>query len=66
MKTTINIPDDLYRLAKADAALRGRSLKDMFVEGLRLALEAPHEASVPPVLSRRTKRTRDSDRSRGS
>jgi len=38
MKTTIELPDDLYRAAKAEAALRGRPLKELVEEGLRLAL----------------------------
>ena len=29
MKTTIEVSDDLYRRAKAEAALRGRKLKDL-------------------------------------
>ena len=37
MKTAIEVPDDLYRRAKAEAALRGRKLKDLVEEGLRLA-----------------------------
>jgi len=41
VKTTIEVPDDLYRKAKAIAALRGRKLKDLVEEGLRLVLEAP-------------------------
>jgi hypothetical protein len=41
MKTTVEVPDDLYRQAKAEAALRGRKLKDLIEEGLRLVLEAP-------------------------
>jgi predicted component of type VI protein secretion system len=41
MKTTIEVPDDLYRKAKAMAALRGRKLKDVVEEGLRLVLERP-------------------------
>ena len=43
MKTTIEVSDDLYRRAKAEAALRGRKLKDLVAEGLRLALETPRE-----------------------
>ena len=43
MKTTVEVPDDLYRRAKAEAALRGRKLKDLVEEGLRLVLEAPRE-----------------------
>ena len=41
MKTTVEMPDDLYRRAKAEAALRGRKLKDLVEEGLRLVLETP-------------------------
>jgi hypothetical protein len=41
MKTTVEVPDDLYRQAKAEAALRGRKLKDLIEEGLRLVLQAP-------------------------
>ena len=29
MKTTIEVPDDLYRRAKAEAALRGHKPKDV-------------------------------------
>lgn len=39
MKTTVELPDDLYRRVKAEAALRGRKLKDLIEEGLRLVLE---------------------------
>ena len=52
MKTTIEMPDDLYRAAKAEAALRGRKLKDLIEEGLRLVLASsrqhprPNEACV--------------------
>jgi hypothetical protein len=41
MKTTIEVPEELYRRAKAEAALRGRRLKDLVEEGLRLVLETP-------------------------
>ncbi len=43
MKTTIEVSDDLYRRAKAEAALRGRKLTDLVAEGLRLVLETPRE-----------------------
>ena len=39
MKTTVELPDDLYRRAKAEAALRGCKFKELVEEGLRLALE---------------------------
>ena len=41
MKITVEVSDDLYRRAKAEAALRGRKLKDLVEEGLRLVLKAP-------------------------
>jgi len=54
MKTTIELPDDLYREAKAQAALRGRKLKDMVEEGLRLVLAGTHgggrQAPEPTLL----------------
>ncbi len=39
MRTTVDIPDQLFRRAKSEAALRGRKLKDLVEEGLRLVLE---------------------------
>ena len=47
MKTTIDLPDDLARRIRAEAALRGRKLKDLVAEGLRLVLEAPELAASP-------------------
>jgi hypothetical protein len=44
MKTTIDLPDDLLRRAKAEAALRGRKLRELVAEGLRLRLEMKEEA----------------------
>jgi hypothetical protein len=38
MKTTLEIPDDLYRRTKATAALRGESLKDFVTEALEMYL----------------------------
>jgi len=45
MKTTVELADDLYRRAKSEAALRGRKLKDLVEEGLRLVLETPRPTS---------------------
>jgi len=42
MRTTVDIPDRLFRKVKATAALRGKRIKDLVEEGLLLALEAPH------------------------
>ena len=46
MKTTVELPDDLARRIKAAAALRGRKLKDLVAEGLRLVLAAPESAAL--------------------
>ena len=56
MKTTVEVPDDLYRQAKAAAALRGRKLKDLMEEGLRLVLEAPGKTPQHPSLTGLMKR----------
>jgi len=45
VKTTVELPDDLARRIKAAAALRGRKLKDLVAEGLRLVLEAPESTA---------------------
>ena len=48
MKTTLEIADDLFRRAKATAALRGESLKDLVSEALHAHLERqPSGASSP-------------------
>jgi hypothetical protein len=39
MKTTLEIPDDLFRQTKASAALRGESLKDFVTEALEAHLK---------------------------
>jgi len=58
MKTTVEVPDDLYRRAKAEAALRGRKLRDLVEEGLRLVLETPHKTTRQPSLAGLMKRAR--------
>jgi hypothetical protein len=58
MKTTVEVPDDLYRRAKADAALRGRKLKDLIEEGLRLVLDLPPSKTRRPSLSKLMERAR--------
>ena len=58
MKTTVEVPDDLYRRAKAEAALRGRKLKDLIEEGLRLVLDAPRKTRRHPGLAGLMKRAR--------
>jgi hypothetical protein len=51
MKTTVELSDDLYRRAKAVAALRGRKLKDLVEEGLRLVVEGPTDKRRRSSLS---------------
>lgn len=58
MKTTIEVPDDLYRRAKAEAALRGHKLKDLVEQGLRLVLAEPAKRPRRPRLSGLMKRAR--------
>jgi hypothetical protein len=41
MRTTVDLPDDLFRQAKARAALQGRALKDLVAEALKLLLQKP-------------------------
>jgi len=44
MKTTVELPDELFRQAKAKAELAGIPLKALVVYGLQLALEKPIRA----------------------
>ena len=48
MRTTVDVPDDLFRKTKVVAALRGTTLKNLVVEAL--------EKEVSSVPSRRAKK----------
>jgi hypothetical protein len=48
MRTTLDIPDDLFRKAKAQAALEGVRLRDLIERGLRFVLGEP----APPTSRR--------------
>ena len=50
MKTTLELPDPVFRKAKATAAERGQSLKDFITEALRdkFAAEARRPAAAEP------------------
>lgn len=58
MKTTVEIPDDLFRQVKARAALEGVRLRDLVEHGIRLALAEPldpapgHRTAFPLIKSR--------------
>jgi hypothetical protein len=47
MKTTIEVPDELFRQAKATAAMRGISLKVLITEALKHEVEANPLQAVP-------------------
>ena len=53
MKTTIDIPDELFRLAKARASLAGISLRQFVTDTLRARLEREEKrarATDPPWM----------------
>ena len=58
MKTTVEMPDDLFRRAKAEAAVRGCRFKDLIEEGLRLMLDAPRKSRRRARLASLMKRAR--------
>ena len=49
MKTTLDIPDQLFRQAKARAALRGVSLRQFVSEALEEKITAPASGRVGSV-----------------
>jgi hypothetical protein len=51
VKTTVELPDDLYRRAKAEAAQRGCRIKDLIEEGLRLLLEVQRRTTPRASLA---------------
>jgi len=64
MRTTVDLPDALFRQAKARAALQGRALKDVVAEGLELLLQTPihssgrsHRTQFPIIKPRDPTRT---------
>lgn len=52
MKTTVELSDELFRRAKAEAALRGRKFKDLVEEGLQLVLRTPRGERAQPSLEK--------------
>lgn len=53
MRTTMNLPDDLYRAARVRAAEEGRTVTSLLEEALRALLErstpAPEPYRVTPI-----------------
>ena len=60
MRTTIELPDLLFREAKALAAQRGITLKALFRDALKTALKedaaAPRRMERPPIPAGQTRR----------
>ena len=50
MRTTIDIPDQLYRQVKAKAALQGRTVKEIVLRGVEKEMR-----EAPPVKRGRVK-----------
>ena len=62
MKATIELDDDLYRQLKATAALKGKKVRELVEEGVRMVLQsstrsrkAKAETPLPLVRSSRKK-----------
>lgn len=52
MRTTIRIDDELYRRAKARAAVEGRSVGELITDAVRAALAGPipgEQGDLPPL-----------------
>ncbi len=58
MKTTVEMPEELYRRAKALAALQGRRLKDLIEEGLHRVIASPRQQELPASLAELTRKAR--------
>jgi hypothetical protein len=48
MRTTIELPDDLFRRAKATAALRGSSMKDLVARALAREIQKQTPSKKTP------------------
>ena len=49
MRTTIDLPDALYKEVKATAARRGMSLRALITEAVEHELQTPPRAAAKPV-----------------
>lgn len=52
MKTTIDLPEEMVRRAKIEAAKRGTTLKNLVIQGLEEVLGRDNEVSVDGALAR--------------
>ncbi len=62
MRTTLDLPDDLFRRMKAKAALQGLTLKELLAQCVLMGLQnqtgeevSPRQRSKLPVIKRRGK-----------
>lgn len=53
MRTTIDLPDDLLRQAKATAALQGISFKDLVASFIKLGLSMTNSPNKPETFGRK-------------
>jgi hypothetical protein len=53
MKTTVDLPEDVLRRAKAEAALRGRKFRELVLEGILRVLDTPEVPASPKMPSPR-------------
>ena len=57
MRTTIDLPDDLFKAAKLEAVHQGTSLKELITDALKVRFENNTTASAGPSRIRRPKLT---------
>lgn len=55
MKTTLEIPDHLFRRAKAAAALRGQTLKELMTRALKKELDENQQGPRPDTIEQSLK-----------
>jgi hypothetical protein len=58
MKTTLDLPDDLVRRIKIEAAKSDRKLKDLVAQLLEAGLRASRDGGPTPALPKPVKRRR--------
>ena len=56
MRTTVDLPDDLLRRAKSEAALSGRKLRDLLEEGLRAVIDKTPPGNQPEPKAAKPKK----------
>jgi hypothetical protein len=52
MRTTVDLPDDLFRRTKAAAALRGDSLKDLMIRAIEAEVGGPRTSETGAAARR--------------